>query len=647
MKILGEKIGALDAEGRLVSRVGTIFLKTPGLVTRRGVHAMQRMMWLDELNREREAAGLTPLSTEEEDEELASSVDLIFTEAHVLIRPDPDHMDLALKADEALQTLVSKRKIRFLNTHSAKVRNALRRLGENWRMARTPVSQDDMREQILSSRVAASPDGERLFYYNHATGTRYMTCENASRLVERPRIKEFVEMLSRRNRIGHPEVDLFPVTTPIEIKQAFKALDTDSTDNATLKEAFDRICLDWRASVPVGLRDESPDNFEWRNEMSQTLSSAPNESAADEREMIQGISPEFYRQIEWLPGARVNHGQVIFDSLWDEYIRTRDPELAEICEERVRNILFNLSRLFSEVEYCNIGRISRSLAREPIAAKRRGNVYIIQVKPVKRPIAQIYMIRFQKWGIAEHLDEGKDLLRSILEANEYSDYILDRRLMCQQLGMNLPETVGFGQISEPYRSMNQYNGTTVRAYYYIRPYVHGTASDKIPPARYRNPLFAQKFATLMGEAAAVDLIVGRRSTETKENLFDKYYEMVQFGSDGMPVRVKITSHTGSFVNYQHSYEEIVAPYANVVRRRKAYVANYEAFAEAYVAAFEKKLADVQRDYRERRVAFDELFVHRPFDVAGSGAYRWAKTLERLDNCEPGKVAACLRHAISV
>ena len=233
----------------------------------------------------------------------------------------------------------------------------------------------------------------------------------------------------------------------------------------------------------------------------------------------------------------------------------------------------------------------------------------------------------------------------MIEANEYSDYILDRRLMCRQLGMNLPARVGIAQFPETYHGHNEYNGTTVRAFAYARHYVPGTASDKIPPARFRNPAFALAFAWLMGQAAAYDLIVGRRSTETKENLFDKNYEVVQFGDDGLPVRVVVTDHAGSFVNYLHTFEDSVAPYANVVRRREKFVTDVSAFANAYVTAFERTLAEAQAKYRERRRAFDDLFVHRPFDVAGSGAYRWAKTLERLDQCDPKSVAAALRAAI--
>ena len=573
MKILGDPIFAKDAEGRLLSRIGTMFFKTPGLVTRRGVHAMQRSMWLDEVNAGRAAEGLPPLTEAEEDEELSLSVDLIFTEEYALIRPDPERMDLAFLADRELQKLVSKRRIRFLNTHSAKVRNALRARGENWRMARQPISQEDMSALIERSRTALS--GEPLYYYNSATGTRYFTAAGAAALLRLPpdvlrgQLREAQTMMSRRNRIGHPEIDLFPVTTPIDVKKRFKALDLDGLSDAALVEAVRAIDADWRMSVPPELRDESVANFDWRNEMCRTLTQGPNDTAAEEGELIQGISPEFYRQIEWLPGASVEDGEIVFDPLWDEYARTRDPELAELCDPRVRNILFNLSRLFGDAEYVNVGRIARSLARRPIEGSRRGGVYIIQYKERDVEQARIYMLRFQKWGIAEHLDEGKDLLQSMLEANDYADYILDRRLMCRQLGMALPPTVVAGQFAEPYRGANQYNGVTVRAYYYARAYVPGTASDKIPPAKFRNSAYAARFAALRGAAAATDLVVGRRSTETKENLFDKNYEVVQTGPDGLPARICVTDHAGTFVNYLHPLADSVAPYANVVRRRVA------------------------------------------------------------------------------
>ena len=649
MEILGDKLFARDAEGVLLSRIGTIFLRTPGLVTIKGVHAMQRIRWLEHLNARRAASGQAPLTSGEEDAEIVESVDLIFTDDQVLIRPNPERMDLAFRADEALQTLVSKRAIRFLNTNSAKVRAALRSRGENWRMARQPISQDDVVDLINASKI---PMCERpIYYYNRMTGTRYITASGYNEVSAlapdafRRQIVEIVNGLNKRNRLGHPEVDLFPAMTPIEIKQAFKSLKPDELDDAALREACAKLAMDWRMALPTELRDEVTGNFEWRNTMCNTLTARPNETAAAEQELVAGISPEFYRQIEWLPGARIANGEVIFDEIYEEAARTQDPELLAMCDNRVKSFLFNTTRLFGKVEYINIGRIANSLSRRPIEGDRRGHVYLMQYKEEGDPGVHVLMIRLQRWGVAEHLDEGKSLLQAIMEADEYTDYVLDRRLMCSQLGMNLPRRLGLGHFTEKYRGNSQYNGVALRTAYFVRDYITGIASDKVPLAKYRNPVWAQKFAFLMGEAAAIDMVVGRRSSITKELLFDRNYEVVRIGEDGLPAEVCITDHAGSFVNYEHRLDEYVAQYATFALRRKAYVVEYSLFVQAYVEGFRRKLVETQAAYRSRKNSFDELFIDRPYDTNGSGAYRWAMALRRLDACDCERVAGLLREAI--
>jgi len=649
MKTIGEKIFARDAQGVLLSRIGTMFLRTPGLVTEKGMHAMQRLMWIDDLNAVRAAEGMSPLTPSEEEAEIEESVDLIFTDDLVLIRPNPDRMDLAFRADAELQKMVSKRVIRFLNTNSAKVRAALRERGENWRMARQPISQDDMAELIRSSKHAIA--GAAIYYYNRSTGTRFITAggyneiENLPPEAFRKQIAEIVRGLSKRNRHGQPEIDLFPATSPIGIKQTLKALDPESMDDTALKAACTKVALEWRMALPAELRDETVDNFEWRNEMCHHITRLSNETAAEEQELVAGISPEFYRQIEWLPGARIVDGQVVFDAIYDEAARTQDPELLAMCDNRVKSFLFNTTRLFGRVAYINIGRISNSLSRKPSEGNRRGNVYIMQYREEGSDETKVMMIRLQKWGVAEHLDEGKPLLQSIIEADEYSDYILDRRLMCRQLGMNLPKRLGYGHFTEKYRGANEYNGVAVRTAYFVRGYLPGIASDKIPRAKYRNPAFAQAFAFLMGEAAATDLVVGRRGSVTNELLFDSNYEVVRLDATGTPCEVLVTDHAGSFVDYERSLEEMAGAYAAFVTSRRELVGEFAGFASAYVEGFRRRLAETQSAYRARKTAFDDLFSDRPYDTNGSGAYRWAKALQRLDACDPERVAAALKDAI--
>lgn len=649
MKLLGEKIFAKDADGRLKSRIGTMFLRTPGLVTTRAVHAMQRMLWLDDLNATRAEAGLPALTPEEEEAELTESVDLIFTDDAVLIRPDPERMDLALRADEVLRTMMSKLKVRFLNTNSAKVRNALCERGENWRMARHPISEDDMATVIENSRVAI--ECLPIYYYNRATGSRFITAGGYLQVSTLPdeeyrrQIKEVVDGLNKRNRLGYQEVMIFPPSTPIEVSKALKSIPMTELSDTELRRAVDKIATDWRMSLPPELREESVSNYEWRNAMCQAVTHRLNETVADERELVSGIAAEFYRQIEWLPGARIIDGELVFDDLYDEAARTQDPELLALCDSRAKALIFNLTRVFGAVDYINIGRIARSLSRKQNPSGHRGSIYIIQYRDTGTKNSKMMILRFQKWGVKEHLDEGKDLMRAMLESDEYTDYILDRRLMCRQLGMNLPKRIGFGHFTEKYHGHNQYNGITVRTACLVRPYVRGTASDKIPLNKYKNPVFAAKFAQLMGAAAAVDLIVGRRSSATMEILFDHSYEIVLCTDEGLPESVKITDHAGSFVDYERELAEGVADYAEVVRSRRNFVTDYQTFAAEYVNAFADKIAEVQNSYRTRRKAFDGLFADRPFDTNGSGAYRWARALARLDRADVAELKTKLMEAV--
>ena len=649
MKLIGDRIFAKDADGRLISRIGTMFFKTPGLVTAKGVHAMQRMLWLDDLNAVRAAEGYPAMTPAEEDAELAESVDLIFTDGEVLIRPDPDRMDLAIRADEELQKIVSKRQIRYLNTNSLKVRVALCERGENWRMARHPISQEDMVDLVESARVKIS--FEPLYYYNSATGTRFLTAGAYATISALPdaayreQMREIIGGLSKRNRLGHPEIDLFPLTTPIEVKRGLQMIELDNLSDAELRRAVDRVETQWRLSLPSDLREESVKNYEWRNTMCHTITRQPNETSAEEQELVSGIAAEFYRQIEWLPGARIDRGEVIFDEIWSEAERTQAPELLALCDYRVKSLIFNLTRLFGAVDFINVGRIARSLMRHPVPGSRRGSVYIIQYRESGAANPKMLMIRFQKWGVAERLDEGKSLTQAIVESDEYSDYILDRRLMCRQLGMRLPKRIGYGHFTEKYRGMNQYNGCAVRTAYFVRPYVRGVATDKVPPMKFRNPAFAIAFARLIGAAAATDMIVGRCSSLTQEILFDNNYETLICGPDGLPSSIMVTDHAGSFVNYKREFEEYVSSYAFVIKRRRDFVSDFPAFVDAYVTAFADKIRETQNAYRERRAAFDGLFKDRPFDTNGSGAYRWSETLKRLDRADPDRLKTLLKEAI--
>jgi hypothetical protein len=629
-------------------RVGTVFLRTPGLVTRTPLHATQRLAWVDALNETRVAAGEGPLTEAETEAEWAHSVDLLFPDTQVLlIRPDPAAMDLAFQADELLQQQlrISKRQIRFLNVADDRVRAALRARGEYWRMSMVPLDQADIMAHIVGSRVAI--DGLPIYYYNQTTGTRYVTVQEFAALDAQPdhllrkMLVEIKTFAARRNRQGSPEVDFF-LAPPGFARRHFEPADFVILDNAALRQKHAALTAAFRDAVPAELRADNPAEIEWRNRMFAALMSRPHETTA--KEIVRGLSPEFFLQIEWLPGARIEEGELLLDPVFAEAdAEPLNADLQALCDQRAREFIFNYVREFGDVEHVNIGRIGRSLSlrREEV---RRNTVYIAEVKQRGNPDAVVRIIRLQKWGIAEHLNDGQDLLTAILRAEEYADYILDRRLGCRQLGMHLPPHVQTRRISERYTGLNsRHYGQTYWTTYLERDYVEGRASDKFPESAYRNPEFNRRLARLLGEAAAINLIVGRMRIDQTSVLFDDGDEVILLDADGLPASLAVSDHTGTFTNYEKDLTLHIEGYANPVNRpSRRKMPNLEEFADIYLASFVERFAHAQEVYRERRRAFDSLFKHRPWDPGGSMAYRWFHVLKRLDAGNPAELAALIR-----
>ena len=82
-------------------------------------------------------------------------------------------MDLAFAADELLQGIVSKRRIRFLSVSDKRVREAIKHRGEYWRVNGIPKSREAKHHLIQTSKVGIY--GRPIYYYNRLTGTRWLT----------------------------------------------------------------------------------------------------------------------------------------------------------------------------------------------------------------------------------------------------------------------------------------------------------------------------------------------------------------------------------------------------------------------------------------------------------------------------------------
>lgn len=605
-----------------------------------GIHAMQRVAYIADINATRLAAGQPPLAEEDEMREWQHSVDLMMDTGCILIRPDPENMALAYEADELLQEMVSKQKIKFLNLMNENVREAIKRRGENWRIAALPRTPAEMKQMILGSITPIG--GKSIYYYSRDTGTRFVSFQQFCNLGTLPddelkkHLFEIREYSRKYNRMGHPEVDFFAADkTFTHTRFAHAIQDPIRPCYEALKNAF---CL----AVPPELREDDPENTEWRNALFSALLGQHDKSIPEE--VLLGLSPEFFMQIEWLPGGKIEEGELIFDSIFDELDRAPNAsELHLLCDEKARGFIFNYVREFGDIEYVNLGRVIGSLSHRPISAGRR-EVYVSEIKQanIARPIVRIS--RMQKWGIREHLNEGKDLLPSIMEAEEYTEYILDRRLGCRQLGMNLPHRVATQKINEHYRG-GRYDGQLIWSTYFERDYLPGLASDKIPSSRYQNATFALNFAELLGKAAAANLIVGRMNLQGTV-LFDDGDEVILENSNGIPAELMVSDHTGAFMDYLSPLDTFARAYAAPLLRRRSFFQEPQAVTDAYLAAFVARFSRTQQEYRRRKRAFDTLFKHRPRDERGSFAYRWECILDRLNRTNPVYLEATIRNEFS-
>ena len=646
-RILGDHPLARDGNGKLKSRIATVFPSGNTIITMPGIHATQRLAYLDIVARERAEHGLAPLSREEQMAEWQDSVDLIMEDDMVLIRPDPDNMQLMFQADELLQELVPKHRVKFLLVRNEKVRTAIKQRGEYWRISPLPKTPEAMRQMIEASKIGIR--GREMYYYSKATGARFLTYEAFAQLGElderalRQHLTEIREFSAGINRHGHPEIAFFMSGEGLS-KTDFSACDFRALDAPALTAAYESLRQKFFDAVPPDFRRDDLDYLEWRNRMYASLIGEDEKIISEES--LLDLSSEFFMQIEWLPGGRIEEGELILDPIFELADGSNDPGLRRLCDEKCRGFIFNFVREFGDLEYVNIGRVVASLSQRVKASGRR-DVYIAQLKQrdIKDEIVKI--IRMQKWGIREHLDDGKRLLDAIIQSEEYTEYILDRRLGCRQLGMNLPARTTSKRISERYLGARRdvYNAT-IWSPYFERDYICGMATDKIPPQELAGEAFALRLAQLLGQTAAPNMIVGRCDLQGRV-VFDDGDEVVIEDNQGLPVEIVVADQMGTFADYRTDFERFTAEYASPVSRRIPLLTNPELFATLYVEAFVARFSKIQLEYRKRKRAFDTLFKHRPRDPGGSFAYRWECVLNRLRQAVPQDLGNLVRSHITI
>ncbi len=653
IEILGPNPFAPGPDGTApLARIGTLFPAQRVLVTWPGIHATQRLDYLAGLNDRRRDAGQPELSPAEEERLLQEAVDLIFDGDQVLIRPDPSRMDLAFAADELLaeSDQISRRRVRFLFAVDPAVRDAVQARGENWRISPLPRSPEEMTRLIARSRLAIR---EHIHYYfNRFTGTRLVTCGQFAELARLDdaalarQLDEIARYCGALNRRARPEVDFFGADPERFGAADFQGPAFTRLPAAELRPRYADLARSFAAAVDPELQHDDPEAEVWRCHMLGALVAQEDQTTTSE--VVRNLSPEFFLQVEWLPGGHSEEGEFILDPIYDEFERRPDDEeLRRLCDPLVRNFIFSYLREYGNVEYINVGRIGHSLSRvRPQAYGRRG-VFLVQLKLHGQSTPLLRFIRMQKWGIRERLDEGKPLLQALLENEEYTDYVLDRRLGLRQLGMNLPPRIRLLRARETYHGANrEVSGRTIPVICFERDYLDGLATDKVPAPRYQQPGYAIRLAALLGRAAASNLIVGRANPRTGEPIFDDGDEVIlEDPATHLPLEIVTSDPSGSFADYQRRLDEVAAGYAPPVNRRAGLVPDPREFAERYLQALHERFTHLQAEYRRRRRAFDHLFKHCPRDEAGSFAFRWESVLQRLDTTDATALIAAIRAQI--
>ena len=628
--------------------IGTLFPDDAVLVTLPGIHATQRQDYLEHLTRERADAGFPTLSDDELESIRERAVDLLFPPGQIHIRPDPSAMELAFAADDLLQTRAAKHHIQFRHAYDDRVRQAIKERGESWRICPLPRSEREIITLIEQSRMTIT--GTAVYYYSAERGTRYLTCREFARLGKLDdralalQLAEVQHYCATRSQTGNPDVSFFLAGIALGPRD-FTGVDFASMSPARLRLWHAEAARRFSAAVPRDLRDDNPRDPAWRTCMFRHLVAGRTETVSND--LLQDVSPEFYLQIQWLPGGRIEDGELIFDSVFEDADRTPGhPELRRLCDLRVQRFICNFIREFGMLEYVNVGFIAASIRHHGVTGEAH-RAYIAEIKHPSDIHPVIRILRIAKWGVRERLEQnGCDMLTAMVETERYLDYILDRRLGCWQLGMRLPRRIHHLRMPETYEGTRaELRGRPIWVHYFERDYIEGLATNKIPGMRYADPDFALAFGRLLGEAAAVNLVVGRMSADGAHVIFDDGDEILVEDARGAPSQIVVADHAGTFVDCETDLAAYAAAYAAPVNTRCERLADAGAFANAYLEGLEDRFRHIQSEYIKHRRAFDALFRHQPQDP-GSLAWRWRHVLARLDRTDTDAlVAAIARHVV--
>jgi PAS domain-containing protein len=622
---IGPEFFAVDEGGERLSNIGSVFPRYRTIVTVRGIHAYHIAIMTEFLKL------VTPPEELPEPGELEGlvcndAVPLVFRDDLIIVRCDPSAMENVFAADLMLQTFFPKRRIQFTGLHIPQIRTQLRRRGECWRMSPTPRSVVEICRYVRASKVQVGTGLS--VYYNEPTGGRFLTYDEFLRI--RPLHWQHRTAAPARliDNLSHfHSIYTFVISDQSLLARAGEDLDISELEKAvalieTLPassgadealKAFDGFASLFAAAAgPELLRDDYGDPV-WRTTMFCRLLDINEEEM---EELSLELSPEFHLNVQWLPGASIVDGKLLFDLNADS---------------RVHGLISHLWESSGGLLSVNIGRIQESQSSRDISGEER-EVYLVAMTTLDAK-ESISLIRLMKWDVIHRMKMGIPLDQAIEDTFKYRDYIFDRLHAAARLGFPI---LTYREIRLELRLPGV---GPVPSFFFERQYVTGVVSDKIPLSCYRTPDFIENLSCLLGLAAAFTLVLGRVSFRTGKVFFDDGDELIQLDSNSIPSRLVIIETTGSFTDWTTPIAEMLPKCLKRFRTHLEKAAdsgvNLEV-VERSVGTFAESLCNKINELREAVLApsseLRALFDDRPPGQAGIRD-RWEGIIHRQEDAD--------------
>jgi hypothetical protein len=561
---------------------------------------------------------------------------------HLVIRSKPDQMEQVFLAAELLEKLVPEEMIRFTGRNDPNVRGAFKMRGESWKMAPRYFNVEEIIGQIKLSRISVGT--ENYYYYMIESGGRLLTYQEFSGIIEsisdpdifRNRIHEIVDLHQRRNIRFVLELDFFMVDKEkidfsliIKLDEYLQSCKSwGKLERQRARKLFEKALENFRNSLePEFLRDD-PNNSVWRTRMYSMLHDIP-----PTEESILGVSNEFDMNIKWQHGCRIEDSKVIMD-----------PHV----EDLIRDVLNGFINFYGPLEYINLGRVMRSQSQKRAAGSYR-EVYIFVMKQKGCEIEQIRFMRRFRRNALYYLNRGYSLQTAERMASGYIQYTLDRRELVSMLGIITPT------IRSQSRKENLPGVGVVSTVYIDRPYVAGLASDKIPSYYFEHEPFLRTFAELMGDAAGINLVIGRSEPNSGVVLFGDGDEMLQFEADNpIPTGMVLADFTGAFADvvspldiFSPFYIEYLVEFLGRIRVKSFTKKDLAGIADLFIDSLELRIEKTREllragstlDLEIRQMLKDREVEINPILI------KWEKTLGRLYNLDLEKFISKIRSEV--